>query len=192
MALAGIDRRRDVPVSKWRGMELRQREDRTKFSRIECTTCDDVSSRLFGGRGRGSLARDTKSTERVGGRIDNRSGIRWGEQSYGHGNNWIMSSRSRPESRWIEAIGSRKIPWRRSPGSISSRRASTAAWSIWRRRGWCCARPRSWDSRLRKQRQGWDDRSKQRERKRFLFRRIVGNNYVFTGIRFSRVPSRLT
>lgn len=53
MALAGIDRRRDVPVSKWRGMELRQREDRTKFSTIECTTCDDVSSRLFGGRGRG-------------------------------------------------------------------------------------------------------------------------------------------
>lgn len=48
-----------------------------------------------GSRFPGSLARDTKSSERIGGRIDNRSGIRWGEQSYGHGNNWIMSSRSR-------------------------------------------------------------------------------------------------
>lgn len=63
-----------------------------------------------------------------------------------------MSGRPRPpeqldKSKWLAAV----IPWRRSPGSIFSRRASTAASSILMRPGCCCARPRSLDSRLWKQ-----------------------------------------
>lgn len=51
------------------------------------------------------------------------------------------------KSKWLAAV----IPWRRSPGSIFSRRASTAASSILMRPGCCCARPRSLGSRLWKQ-----------------------------------------
>lgn len=63
-----------------------------------------------------------------------------------------MSGRPRPpeqldKSKWLAAV----IPWRRSPGSIFSRRASTAASSILMRPGCCCARPRSLGSRLWKQ-----------------------------------------
>lgn len=118
MVLAGIDRPRDdaVPVLKWMEVAPRRKQESLRFcanwtnrererryllsfSRIKYTTIFPSLVSL----------QETKLTKfrcfefvwRKGSRFPESgsiTGIRWSEQSYGHGNNWIMSSRSRPAS----------------------------------------------------------------------------------------------